>query len=68
MAELVVRPARQNLRFDLCSIEGPATTDLGALLDSAKWGWEEEVAVAARRGAIDHLAQLFFHHPYGHER
>ena len=66
MAELVVRPSRQNLRFDLCSIEGPATENLGELLGSARWEWEE-VGVAAR-GAIDHLAQLFFHHPFGRQR
>jgi hypothetical protein len=40
MAHLVMSPPSQNLRFDLCSIEGPATTDLYKLVDSAKWGWQ----------------------------
>jgi len=42
MAELVLRRSDKcNLRFDLCSIEGPATTDLDALIESAKWSWEQ---------------------------
>ena len=41
MAELVIRQPTENLRFDLCSIEGPATTDLGELIDSAKWSWQQ---------------------------
>jgi uncharacterized protein YbjT (DUF2867 family) len=41
MSELVVRKPHQNLRFDLCSIEGPVTTNLGELIDSAKWPWEQ---------------------------
>ena len=30
-----------NLRFDLCSKEGPATTDLGALLAAAALPWQK---------------------------
>lgn len=30
----------QNLRFDLCSRPGPPTTDLKALLESARWEWD----------------------------
>ena len=41
MAEAVIRRPRDNLRFDLCAIHGPPTTDYGALLDSSKWDWEE---------------------------
>merc|ERR1719253_560130 len=28
------------LRFDLCSVPGPATTDLAGLIDDARWGWD----------------------------
>ena len=67
MAELVIRKSHQNLRFDLCSIEGPATTNLDQLLDSAKWEWEQVAAASTptARKTIDQLAQLFFHHPFG---
>lgn len=41
MAQLVVRQWRENLRFDLCSMEGPPTTDLDALIHSARWEWEQ---------------------------
>ena len=41
MAEAIVRRPAHNLRFDLCSIAGPTTTDLGALLDEARWDWEQ---------------------------
>lgn len=41
MAEAVIRRPRDNLRFDLCAIHGPPTTDYGALLDSSRWEWEE---------------------------
>ena len=34
-----------NLRFDLCSIQGPATEDIDQLLDSAQWGWEQQLEV-----------------------
>ena len=30
-----------NLRFDLCSKEGPPTTDLGALLAAAALPWQK---------------------------
>ena len=30
-----------NLRFDLCSKEGPPTTDLGALLTAAALPWQK---------------------------
>jgi len=30
-----------DLRFDLCSIPGPATTDLKSLIDSARWEWDK---------------------------
>jgi len=30
-----------NLRFDLCSKPGPPTTDLGGLLQSARWEWDK---------------------------
>lgn len=69
MTELAIRPTSQNLRFDLCSIEGPATTDIEQLLHSAQWGWEQmEVTPPGGGGGsntIDKLAQLFFHHPFG---
>uniref|UniRef100_A0A7S4FFT2 NAD(P)-binding domain-containing protein n=1 Tax=Eutreptiella gymnastica TaxID=73025 RepID=A0A7S4FFT2_9EUGL len=29
------------LRFDVCSKEGPRTTDLEALLQSARWSWQQ---------------------------
>jgi len=35
------RHCPQNLRFDLCSIPGPATTDYKALLDDSKWEWQK---------------------------
>jgi NAD(P)H-binding len=44
MAHLVMYPPRQNLRFDLCSIDGAATTDLVKLMDSAKWDWQQATA------------------------
>lgn len=45
MAEAVVMEHHQdgkstNLRFDLCSRPGPATTDLKGLIDSARWEWD----------------------------
>jgi NAD(P)H-binding len=43
MAELVMRPPAQNLRFDLCSLHGPATTDLQQLVESAKWSWQHPI-------------------------
>lgn len=55
MAELVIHNPQQNIRFDLCSIEGPATTDLGGLIESAKWNWQQKGAVdsfVARDGAL----------------
>jgi uncharacterized protein YbjT (DUF2867 family) len=30
-----------NLRFDLCSKPGPPTTDLEALIESARWEWDQ---------------------------
>ena len=42
MAEIVIQPLHNNLRFDLCSIEGPANTDLVQLLNLARWEWERE--------------------------
>jgi NAD(P)H-binding len=41
MAHLVMFPPRQNLRFDLCSIDGPTTVNLNKLVESAKWDWEQ---------------------------
>jgi hypothetical protein len=55
MAHLVMSPPRQNLRFDLCSIEGPATTDLYKLVDSAKWDWQD-IGGAATTTGTDTLA------------
>jgi len=47
MAESIVKPAEgMNLRFDLCSKAGEPTTDLGALLASARWPWEQPAAQA----------------------
>ena len=31
----------QNLRFDLCSKPGPTTTDLEALIENARWEWDQ---------------------------
>lgn len=45
MAALVARRPDQNLRFDLCSIEGPATNDLDQLIDSSKWNWQQIDAI-----------------------
>lgn len=56
MAHLVVSPPRQNLRFDLCSIEGPATIDLNKLVDSAKWDWQDIGGGAATTTGSDTLA------------
>jgi len=44
MAEAAVGLSRkncQNLRFDLCSKPGPPTTDLEALIESARWEWDQ---------------------------
>lgn len=39
MAQAVLSRS-QDLRFDLCSMPGPATTDLEALLAKSKWSWD----------------------------
>lgn len=41
MAQIVLHSPHGNLRFDLCSIAGPPTTDLDALIRSARWEWEQ---------------------------
>eukprot|EP00548_Thalassiothrix_antarctica_P016084 CAMPEP_0194178054 /NCGR_PEP_ID=MMETSP0154-20130528/11731_1 /TAXON_ID=1049557 /ORGANISM="Thalassiothrix antarctica, Strain L6-D1" /LENGTH=327 /DNA_ID=CAMNT_0038892871 /DNA_START=166 /DNA_END=1149 /DNA_ORIENTATION=+ len=45
MAEALMMPNEcgrsTTLRFDLCSIPGPATTDLKSLIDSARWDWDK---------------------------
>jgi len=39
MAQAVLSRS-QGLRFDLCSMPGPGTTDLGALLAKSRWSWD----------------------------
>mmetsp|Transcript_22527 Transcript_22527/g.34199 ORF Transcript_22527/g.34199 Transcript_22527/m.34199 type:complete len:314 (-) Transcript_22527:96-1037(-) len=45
MAEAVTMPydssRSTNLRFDLCSKPGPATTDLKNLIESSRWEWDQ---------------------------
>lgn len=44
MAEAIMMPydssRNNNLRFDLCSKPGPATTDLNGLIESSRWEWD----------------------------
>lgn len=42
MMFLAIHPPSVNLRFDLCSIEGPGTTDIEGLVSSAYWVWEKD--------------------------
>jgi nucleoside-diphosphate-sugar epimerase len=61
MAHLVLSPPRQNLRFDLCSIQGPATTDLEKLVDSAKWDWQQSVIGAGATQEEKHIPKINLH-------
>jgi hypothetical protein len=46
MAEAVMMPhdagKSDTLRFDLCSVPGPGTTDLTGLIDDARWEWDKQ--------------------------
>lgn len=41
MTHALVDYPKAGLRMDLCSEPGPTTDDLDALLDSAKWAWQQ---------------------------